>query len=240
MDEHERCLDPLVPEIGEVPRELRGRQHSLVDERARGEAREREVRARGELGHTADDVQLPLERVLVRLKLGRGPDDELPDARSVDVGARADVTIVDRDVPPGKDALALGLDGVDQELLELDPASVVLREEADPDAVLTGRRQLIADHRPDEPVRHLEQDPGAVAGLRIRSGSSPVLQVRERSQPAYHRLVRRHAVQARDEGDTAGVVLEGRVVQATPLGRALPHASSRSSVESNGVARGGT
>ena len=222
MDEHERCLHPLVPEIGEVPRELRRGQHSLVDERARGEAREREVRARGELRHAPNDVQLPLEGVLVRRELGRGPDDELPDARGVDVGARPDVTVVDRDVSPGEDALALGLDGVDQELLELDPASVVLREEADADAVLARRRQLIADERPDEPVRHLQQDPGAVAGLRIRSGSSAVLQVRERSQPAHHRLVRRHAVQARDEGDAAGVVLEGRVVQADrSVGRCL-------------------
>ncbi len=165
VDERERRLDPLVPEIGEVSRELRCGQHPLVDERARGEAREREVRAGCKLRNAPDHVQLPLERVLVGRELRRSPDDELSDTRGVHVGAHPDVAVVDRDVPPGEDSLALGLDGLDQELLELEPAGVVLWEEADTDAVLTRWGQLVADERADEPIRHLEQDPGAVAGL---------------------------------------------------------------------------
>ena len=179
----------------------------------------------GELGHAADDVQLPLEGVLVGRELGRGADDELADARRVDVGARADVAVVDRDVPPGEDALALGLDGVDQELLELGPARVVLREEADADAVLPGRRQVVADERPDEPVRHLQQDPGAVAGLRVGAGGAAVLEVGERAS-ARARPSRASGTPFRraTKRDAAGVVLEGRVVQADRLGRPRPHA----------------
>ena len=224
MDEHQRRLHPLVDQIGEVPGQLRRRQHSLVDERARREARQREVGPGGELGNAADDVQLPLERVLVGRQLGRRADDELAHARGVDVGALADVPVVDRDVAPGNHALPLGLDGGDQELLELGPARVVLREEAHPDAVLPGRRQVVADHAADEAVGHLQQDPGAVPGRRVCAGGAAMLEVGHGAQPARDRLVRGHAVQAGDERDTAGVVLEGRVVQADRLGRPRPHA----------------
>ena len=45
VNERERARHPLVGQVGEVPPELRRRQHPLVDERPRGEARDHEVGA---------------------------------------------------------------------------------------------------------------------------------------------------------------------------------------------------
>src|SRR3712207_7322359 len=56
--------------------------------------------------------------------------------RSEPVGGDADVVLLHRDVAPRDDALALGLDRIDEELLELVPAPLVLWEEAHGDAVL--------------------------------------------------------------------------------------------------------
>ena len=91
----------------------------------------------------------------------------------------ADVAVVDRNVPPADHALPLGLDRSLEEPLELGAARIVLREEADPDAVRAGRRQVRIDHRAHEPVRHLQEDSGAVAGRRVGAGGASVLEVRE-------------------------------------------------------------
>ena len=107
VDERERGLRARVREVREVAQDLRAREHALVDDRAAAEARDDELRAGGDLGHAADHVQLALERVLVGRELvGRG-HDELLDVRRVEVGRDADVVLVDRDVAPGDDALAL-------------------------------------------------------------------------------------------------------------------------------------
>ena len=119
VDERERRLRPLVLQVGVVAQQLRRREHALVDDRARAERRDDEVRPGGELGDAADHVELALEGVLVGRELGRGGDDELLDVRREPVGGDADVVLLDRDVAPGHHALALGLDGLREELLEL-------------------------------------------------------------------------------------------------------------------------
>src|SRR5205823_6422337 len=114
-----------------------------------------------------------------------------------------------------------GDDSLD-EPLELGAAPVVGREEADGDAVAAGGRELAIDHAAQELVRELEEDPRAVARQRVGPGRAPVLEVLEGADRADDRLVARDAVQLGDRGDSAGVVLEGRVVEADPAGRALP------------------
>ena len=71
----------LVLQVGVVAAELRRGQHPLVDDRARGEARDDRVGAALELEPAADHVELALERVLVGDAASRGRDDELPDER---------------------------------------------------------------------------------------------------------------------------------------------------------------
>ena len=201
MDERERALERRVAQVGIEARELRRGQHPLVDERPRGEARDDELRPGGELGDAPDDVQLPLERVALEA-LGR--HDELADARHRRARGAADVRVVDGDVAPADEPLALLLDG------GLDRLAAV--SEARPDAV-RARRRKARDLAAEERVRDLDEDARAVARVLVRPGSAPVLEVRERDERPLDRLVARNGVQARDEGDAAGVVLERGVVQ---------------------------
>ena len=64
---------------GEEAAELRSRQHPLVDERPRREARDHELGAGGELGDPADHVEPALECRPVTGELGRRGDEELAD-----------------------------------------------------------------------------------------------------------------------------------------------------------------
>src|SRR5262249_35287767 len=95
----------------------------------------------------------------------------------------------------------------------------VLREEAHGDAVVAGRRQLGGHRGAEELVRQLEQDAGAVAGAGIASGGAAVGQVGEDLQRLRDRLVAGDAVEPGDASRTAGVVLEGRIVEALLLGQ---------------------
>ncbi len=202
VHEGERALEALVAQVGIETRELRRGQHPLVDERPRGQARDHELGPGGELGHAPDDVQLPFEGVALEPVRAH---DELADARHRGARRPADVGVVEGDVAPADQLLALGGDR------NLDGLAALA--EAGANAVFACRRQPLADLPAEERIRDLDEDPGAVARVGIRAGGAPVLEVREGDERPLHRLVARHAVQPRDERDAAGVVLEGRVIQ---------------------------
>ena len=201
MDESERGFEPLVSEVGVEARELRGGQHSLVDERPRRQARHHEIGPDRELGDTANDVQLALERVA--LEPARA-DDELADAGHRRTRGAADVRLVDRDVAPADQLLPLGRD---RRLDRVAPLS-----EAGADAVAPRRRQ-IGDLAAEESVGDLDEDAGPVARVLVRARGSPVLEVGERDECPLDRLVCLAPVRPHDKGHAAGVVLERGVVQ---------------------------
>ena len=217
VHERQRAREARVAEVRVVAPELRRGQHPLVDERARGEARHDEVGAGGELGDAPDHVQLALERVGIVRELGRRADEELAHDRREETRMRADVPPVDRHVAPSEQCLALRLDRLLQQLLELEAARGALRQEAHADAVGAARRQVQPCDRAQERVRRLHEDPRAVAGVRVGTCRAPVLEVLERGQRARHGLVRRLRVEPGDERHTARIVLERRVVQALLL-----------------------
>jgi len=157
--------------------------------------------------------------VLVGRQLVRGRHHELLDVGSEEVGRDADVVLVDVDVPPGHHPLALLLHGALEQALQLGAAIGLVRQEAHADAIGPGRRQVLVEHGAHERIGHLEQDPGAVARVRIGARRPAVLEVLQRHDRAPDRLVRRLAVEPRDEGDAAGVVLVAWVVKANRLGR---------------------
>jgi hypothetical protein len=214
VDERERRLRARVLQVGVVAEQLRRRQHALVDDRAARQAGDDEVRARGLLGDPADHVELALERLRVAGQVLRGGDDELLDVGREVVGGDADVVLVDRDVAPADGALALLLDRADEELLELLAALRVLREKADGDAVVAEWRQPVAEDALEQLVGHLEDHPRAVARVRVGPRGATVLEVLERVDGALDRLVGGDAVQPRDEGDAAGIVLVTRIVES--------------------------
>ena len=215
VDEREPARHARVPEIGEVPRELRRGQHPLVDHRPAREARQRQVAPGGALDHAADHVQLALERVLVR-DLVRGRDQHLADHRRRQPGGLAHVALVDRHVAPPDRALPLGLDRVLDQLLEHDAPLGVLRQVAHADAVAAGRRQLDAgDRGPQEAVGDLEEDAGAVARVRVRALGAAVLEVLERVERLLDDGMARLTPQLGHERDATAIVLVGGVVEAT-------------------------
>ena len=234
MHERERALRARVLQVGVVAQQLRRREHALVDDRAARERRDHEVRAGGQLGHAADHVELALERVLVVLQLGRRGDHELLDVRREPVGGDADVVLLHRDVAPRHDALALRLDGVGEELLELVPALLVLGQEAHRHAVPAGGRQARADQPAQQLVGQLEQHARAVAGVGVGARRAAVLQVLEGGDRPLDRLVAGVAAQPRDERDAAGIVLVRGVVEADRLGRPLAW-RQRTAPEGRGV-----
>src|SRR5207302_4701589 len=84
--------------------------------------------------------------------------------------------------------------------------------EARADAVQAGRGEAL-DLAPEKRIRHLDEDPRAVARVLVGPGRPAVLEVGERDERPLDRLVARNRVEARDEGDAARVVLERGVVQ---------------------------
>ena len=132
---------------------------------------------------------------------------------------------VDRHVAPAEHPLALRLDHVLEEALE---AAVPVRQEDDRHAVGARLRQRGAELVPEERVRQPQEHARPVAGVGVGPLRPAVLQVRERRERPLERLVARRPVEARDEGDAAGVVLERRVVEPdclhpglSPVGCAL-------------------
>ena len=67
---------------------------------------------------------------------------------------------------------------------------------------------------PEEPVGHLHEHARTVAGVGLAADGATVVEVAQRGEAVGDDLVARDAGQGRDHGDTAGVVLVLRVVQA--------------------------
>jgi hypothetical protein len=221
VDERQRRLDPRVLQVGEVAEQLRRREHALVDDRPARGARDHEVRPGGQLRHAADHVEPALEGLLVGRELVARAHDQLLDVRREVVGGDADVVLVHRDVAPAEDGLALLGHRRLEQLLELGAARLLTRPDAHEDPVLAGRRQLGA-LRAQELVGHLEQDPGAVARVRVSTGGSAVIEVLQRDDRPLDGLVGGLTVQARYEGDSAGVVFEVGVIKPNRFGRPGP------------------
>ena len=211
VDDGERALQLGIAQVGVEPRQLRRAQHPLVDHGPGAEAGDRERRARLELGDPAGDEQPPLELVLVD-HVGAGADQQLAELGGDVAGGLAAAGQVDRDLAPAERLLA-GLDHrlLEQPLLRL-PQGRVAGEEAagDRDAARVGQLRAgdpeLAGAGAQEAVRELDQDPGAVAGARVGAGGAAVLEVVERGQRQVDDVVARLPVEARDEGDAAGVV----------------------------------
>ncbi len=218
MDEREPARHPGIAEVREVPRKLGRLQHPLVDHRSRAEARQGEVAPGAQLDHPPDHVQLAFELLLIG-DLLRGLDEHLADHRRGQARGVADVALVDRHVAPPDRALALGLDRLLDQLLELGPTFRIARQIADADAVPSRPRELDAgDRRAQERVRDLEQDAGAVAGVRIGTLGAAVLEVLERVERLLDHRVACLAVELCDQRDAARIVFVCGVVEASGPG----------------------
>ena len=225
VDERKRGLGALVAEIGEVAAQLRRGEHSLVDDRAGGEARDDRLGAALELEATSDHVQLALESVLVARHRVPGGDDELSDEGCRRSGRDPDARRIDGHVAPAHETLTLLLDEGGEMLLERTAPFLVDGQEAHCHAVPARLGQRLVEDRSEERVGELEEDAGAVARAGVCAGRTPVLQVLERLQRALDRLVPWCGIQPRHECHSARIVLVVGRVEA--LLRPARHAHCR-------------
>ena len=222
VDQRERGGEPLVLQVGVEAADLVGDQHPLVDAGPRREARGIEVRAGGQLDYAPDHVALALEGLLVLGESGAGGDEALADLRPRSVGGTPDEVGVYGDVAPPEEDLALGGDGVLDQLLDLAPERRLAGQEADTNRVAARLGQLEVDHLPEEEVGNLNQDACPVAGLDVGALGAAVLKVVERLQRPDDHLVRGLVVEPCHHRHATGVVLKAWVVEALGLWSCRP------------------
>ena len=225
VHQRERRLDVRIGQIREHRRDLIRRQHALVDQRLRRQAgdvedaaaRRASQRVDRVLDALADHVQLPLER---RIGLAASPIAASP--------PRADEHLLeDRLGRDGATPRARGRrSGTSRQPSSRCPSSAtirsisastvralarVARQEDEAGAVLrrpaAGRCRARAATLRRNAIRHLDQDAGAVAGVRLAAARAAMLQVDEQLQALLDDRVRTSALDVDDEPDAARVVL---------------------------------
>ena len=99
----------------------------------------------------------------------------------------------------------------------------IVRQEAHRDGVVAGRRQLelelLAREAAQQPVGHLQHQPGAVARVGIGPARPAVLHRGQHRERALDHLAAAHAVGARDQAEAARIVLEAPIVKGVLVER---------------------
>ena len=219
VEDREARHEALVQQVRIERRELLGQEHPLVDERA---GRERaDVEAADVvvqdllLDAPADDVEVDLELIVIDAALV--VDHDLLDLRPAGIRLFSDHRRIDRHLAPTLDAVA------EAENLRLhDAAAEVLRAEiglgqehhADGKASalgpLAGRLHML----PEEVLRNLDVNAGAVAGLAVGIDRAPVPHRLERRDAGLDHIAPRRAVERGDQSDSARIVLETGIIEA--------------------------
>ena len=230
VDERQRRLDVRVRQVGEHRLDLVGRQHALVDQRPRREAGHVErtaIRQRHRvhrvLDALPDDVELPLEaHVGVRVRrLGverrTAANKQLAKIRLDRDGARPEGRIVCRHIAPAEDTLPFLGNDLFESSFDRRAQGRIAGQEDEPGAVVPFGRQREAQAgglAPEEPVRHLDQNARAVAGVGFAAARAAVKQVDEDLQRLLDNRMRAAAFHVHDEPDAARVVLVGGIVKS--------------------------
>ncbi len=130
--------------------------------------------------------------------------------------------VLDGDRPPAEECLPFLGDDAGQQLLEPEPRPGLSGEEDGARAVGSQGRQVDArsgHDLPEETIRRLDQEAGAVAGVRLAAAGAAVLQVDQDLQAARDDRMGSPTRYVDDEPDATGIVFERRVVQSLSLQR---------------------
>ena len=196
-------------------------------------------RARGAL---ANDVELPLEGVLIE-PVGRA-DEELLDARHALERGRPEIGAVriGRHDTPAEEALPLRFDRLQERGLAVRALLVVGRQKDVADAVLArlGKvdAELLLGRATQELVWDSGEHPGAVAGVRLRTAGAAVVHVAEDAVGVLDDLVGRHALDLGNEADAARVLLVRGVVETVFFGESVLHVHVVMGVRINPLKKG--
>ena len=175
-------------------------------------------------GFLADDVEFPLQGVLHH-HVRAAADEDLTDHRgSRPHGVTHLHMVIDRDIAPAENDLALRLHDTLNLRLARRAARGLLREEDHADTVVTGGRErhaLLRELLSVIAIGDLNQDTGTVAAEGVRPDRAAVIQVMQDEERVLNHLMRDAALDIRDETNAAGVVLCLRCVQSV-LGGIFP------------------
>ena len=96
----------------------------------------------------------------------------------------------------------------------------IAREEHEARAVASGQREIDAErrgHPPQEPIRHLNQNAGAVTRIGLAAAGAAMQQIDEDLEAARNHAVRGAPRDVDHEPDAACVVFVGRIVESARL-----------------------
>ena len=224
----QRALQPLILQIQVERLELRGGQHSLVDEGAAGKAWEidgfatRAVLARAlgaqlVLGALADHVGPPLE-----LQARGAADEQLAEGRHRVTRQRAQRRVVGRHLAPAQHVEALRLDDLRHRLTGGGRVAGRLRQEGDAGGVGPLGRKVetfpFLTHRAQERIGDLQHDAGPVTAVRFGARGPAVLEVQQGGDRLVDNVPATPALDVDDHRDTTGIVFECGVVQPDTSG----------------------
>jgi hypothetical protein len=173
-------------------------------------------------GPLADDEQLPLESILVEA-VGRGDEDLIEVGhRPPRGGAHVGGVGIDREFTPADDLLALARDAFIDDPAAFGPFGRVGRHEQHAGCIKTAGREgspeVTAGDLLEEFVGEGGEHAGPVAGVVFAAAATAMLHVLQHPVGIVDDLPRPLPLDVGDEADPAGIVLEGRVIEA-PGGR---------------------
>ena len=158
-------------------------------------------------------------------------NEQLLECRHDAASRCTDKARVGRDAsPPEHDETLVDGDRLDR-ALHARSGIAIGRQEGDADRVVPGGRQVEVHGRSQERVGNLQEDPGTITAVRLAARSSAVLEVAQGGQCIGDDAVRRDSGERRKEGDAAGIMLTGGVIEALSGRhiriRVLHHSSNR-------------
>ena len=224
VEDGEGRLVAHIAQVGEEAADLGCVEQALVDDGAGGEAADVEPVEPGlgaaALGHLLGVVELALELVVGRIV--QPGHDGLEDGRPGIGGLAPEDGVVGRHLAPGDEPEPLLLHRLDDDFLDLGLGEVVVaRQEEHADGEVAVFRDDADAERlevgAEEVVGQLGQDPGAVARAGIGVDGPAVGQGLEGGEGVLEHPVCALAIGPGDEADTAGIVLEGRIVEGRRL-----------------------
>ena len=223
----QRRFDQGIGDVGEHALDLVGREHALVDEGVRGEARQVEALPLADravpdrvLRPLADDVELALEGGPVG-DGGTAGDEHLLAHRFHRPRGGPDRRGVGGDGPPAERHLPLLGHGPLQDGPAPGALGAVAGQEDQAGPVVTRCGQREAEPAAlalEELVRHLDEDAGSVARVHLAAAGAAVQEVLQHGEGLAHDRVGLSALDVHHEADPAGVVLVRRIVQALRRG----------------------
>ena len=216
VDQGNGRLVILVLKVRVKPPELMDQEHALIDDGTAGQRADIGAVPTRLLKDPPGHVELPVKLQALRHAL-RPLHEALLNAWHFIQRLRAQDAGFDRDRPPAQKLHALLLHDDFKHLLGLAALQAVLWEEKHADPVIPlfskGKIPFLHSLR-EKPVRNLEQDTYAVAGLAFGVLSGPVLQLFHDLQGVVHGLMALAALDVHHGSDAAGVMFKGRIVQA--------------------------